>query len=141
VLFGVVGVIGTVLDWELQRDGIQVAVLGPLAFLICGIILGISLSCACAPREFLSGPSGRKWMSLIGTQNLLVARAVCLALALIGGGLLFMIVREIRQRTDPPNTDAAMLLRGPEGLRIRFNAHFGQASRVARETLQHCRHI
>jgi hypothetical protein len=41
------------------------------------------MACLFAPREFLTGPVGQKWMKLIGTKSVLVARIVCLIFGLI----------------------------------------------------------
>lgn len=52
-----------------------------------GMLLGVALTCLIAPRDFLLGPMGRKWMELIGVEGVLAARAVCLIVVLIGAGL------------------------------------------------------
>jgi hypothetical protein len=57
--------------------------LAPLMFGAAGLLFGAAVACLVAPRAFLTGPVGRKWMALIGTTSVPVARAACLALGLI----------------------------------------------------------
>jgi hypothetical protein len=51
--------------------------LAPAIFFMFGVISGVSVSCTFAPSSFLNGPAGRKWMKLIGTESVVVARLVC----------------------------------------------------------------
>lgn len=66
---------------NLGREGLKVILLGPVVLGIAGILEGIALMCAFAPHEFLTGSLGQKWMDLIGTKNVTVARIVCGTLA------------------------------------------------------------
>lgn len=63
-------------------DGAKVW-LGPVMFGAAGLLVGAAVACALAPRAFLTGPIGEKWMRLIGTRSVPVARGVCLAVALV----------------------------------------------------------
>ena len=65
-----------------RSDYLKMLLAAPLIFGAIGILLGVSIACAAAPTSFLEGPLGRKWMNLIGTQNVLVARLVCLMVPL-----------------------------------------------------------
>jgi hypothetical protein len=56
---------------------IAIVCLSPFLGCILGAAVGAILGCLIAPRDFLLGPLGRKWMSFIGTQNVLAARVVC----------------------------------------------------------------
>jgi hypothetical protein len=64
----------------------------PPAFAIAGFAFGVSLACAVAPRSFLAGPAGRRWMKLIGTKSVAAARAACVLLALGLAALAAFIV-------------------------------------------------
>ncbi len=66
-----------------HNRGLLGVVLTPFLFAIAGILLGVALACLLAPREFLIGPIGQKWMDLIGTRHVGVARAVCLIFGLV----------------------------------------------------------
>ncbi len=86
---GAVGVLGglalsyfTAADAQTGRD-FRVVIMGPILFGAAGLLLGVALACLFAPREFLTGPLGQKWMTLIGTSNVFVARIVCLILGLM----------------------------------------------------------
>ena len=57
-----------------------------------GGLRGVSVCCAFAPRRFLEGPEGTKWMELIGTKNVLTARFVCGALAAIIGAMCGFLI-------------------------------------------------
>jgi hypothetical protein len=54
-----------------------VVCLSPFLGCMLGATVGAILGCLLAPRDFLHGPLGRKWLSFIGTENVLVARVVC----------------------------------------------------------------
>ena len=55
----------------------------PVMYGAGGFMLGMSLMCATASRTFLTGPIGRPWMRLIGTESVLMARIVCFLFGLI----------------------------------------------------------
>jgi hypothetical protein len=59
-----------------RKDG-QSFLLAPFLFAAMGSVLGAASSIAFVPNSFLAGPMGQKWMRLIGTNSLLVARIVC----------------------------------------------------------------
>lgn len=69
----------------------------PVLYGAGGFVFGMALTCLMAPRSFLTGPVGRPWMKLIGTQNVAVARVVCLLFGLlvtapvVGMGLLIAL--------------------------------------------------
>lgn len=82
-----------------QSEGAEI-LLAPVLFGAAGLLFGAAVACAFAPRSFLTGPAGRKWMKLIGTRNVLAARIVCLVLALILGGVptalgVFILIQEL----------------------------------------------
>lgn len=64
--------------------------LSPAILFMIGAIAGVSVTCTVAPRSFLSGPAGRKWMKLIGTERVVVARLVCGCLSILFVGLLVL---------------------------------------------------
>jgi hypothetical protein len=82
------GVVGLILFLTSANPGqMQIGmVLMPLVFAIPGLLFGVALSCLFAPRGFLLGPIGNRWMELIGTRNVTVARLVCCLVALVFGG-------------------------------------------------------
>lgn len=49
----------------------------PPIFFLAGCVYGATFSCLIAPRDFLLGPLGRKWMGFVGTANIYVAKVVC----------------------------------------------------------------
>lgn len=57
--------------------------LAPFLFCAGGLLYGVAMACLFAPRDFLAGPLGEKWMKLIGTKSIFGARIVCLFLGLI----------------------------------------------------------
>jgi hypothetical protein len=90
-LFGSVGVgLGVGIDVLAQQEGtegkegafVYMAIVFPLALAAAGLLFGVAATCAFAPRDFLAGPVGRKWMRLIGTKSIAAARLVCLAVVL-----------------------------------------------------------
>ena len=106
VLFGLLGAacgVGMILLALAENEGDGGGaefLLAPLLFGAAGLLFGAAVACALAPRSFLTGPAGRKWMQLIGTQNVLVARIVCFLLALIIGGVptalgVFILIQEM----------------------------------------------
>jgi hypothetical protein len=56
--------------------------------LIASIFFGASLGCLLAPGEFLKSPIGRKWLEVVGTHDLVVARVVSF-LAVLSLGAFF----------------------------------------------------
>jgi hypothetical protein len=94
-LFGVVGVLlGIPVVAELYREtggnphGHEVLglIAAPMATGVAGACFGVAMACLFAPRYFLEGPVGKKWMRFIGTNNVAVARIVCLLVGLAIGG-------------------------------------------------------
>src|SRR5262245_7673674 len=75
-------------------DNVRGALLAPALYGVGGFVFGMAVMCLVAPRAFLTGPVGARWMKLIGTKNVLVARVACLlfglvvTLPLVGIGLL-----------------------------------------------------
>jgi hypothetical protein len=60
----------------IEKEGINV-LLAPLMFAAAGMIFGAACALLFVPRSFLTGPAGQKWMTLVGTQNVLIIRIVC----------------------------------------------------------------
>jgi hypothetical protein len=60
----------------LEKEGAKV-LLAPLMFAAEGTVLGAATAILFAPRWFLTGPAGQKWMKLVGTQSVLSVRIVC----------------------------------------------------------------
>ena len=88
IIFGVVGVVAgicfLVSEWWSQHDGSKGGLwLAPIMFGAAGVLFGAAFACLFAPKEFMVGPMGQKWMTLIGTKNILAARIVCLVVALV----------------------------------------------------------
>jgi hypothetical protein len=68
-----------------------VTYLSPLLFGAAGIILGAAAACLVAPREFLLGPIGRRWMAFIGAKSTASARFVCAVVALLLAGVAIFL--------------------------------------------------
>lgn len=62
---------------------IKVVILAPVMYGAGGFVFGMALMCLMAPRAFLTGPVGRPWMKLIGTESVAVARIACLLFGLV----------------------------------------------------------
>jgi len=90
IIFGIVGAVGGAVAAVFAAVGPRVErnhraiILAPVLFGIGGAFFGTAIACLIAPSDFLTGPVGQKWMKLIGTRNVLVARLVCALVALIG---------------------------------------------------------
>jgi hypothetical protein len=63
-----------------QAKGVLAA---PFMLGAVGLLFGACVACLFAPRAFLTGPVGRKWMKLIGTESVAGARFVCALFALV----------------------------------------------------------
>jgi drug/metabolite transporter (DMT)-like permease len=72
------------------KDGANI-LLAPLMFSMMGGILGTSTAIAFVPSAFLRGPMGQKWMRLVGTGSVLVARAVCLIFFILSLGIVALM--------------------------------------------------
>ena len=85
VIGGIVGIAISLLMIGQVQNGREVRGLFvvPGMFAVGGFMFGMALMCLFAPREFLNGPAGRKWMALIGTQNITAARIVCFLFGLV----------------------------------------------------------
>ena len=81
------------------QEGTGKVLLAPLLFGAAGCLFGAAVGCLFAPGDFLAGPIGRKWMDMIGTKNVVVARIVCLIFGLVvaapvaGLGLLLLFAK------------------------------------------------
>lgn len=64
----------------------------PFFFGAVGVVLGAALGCLIAPREFLVGPIGERWMSFIGVKRPVLARFVCGAAVLILAAILVLLL-------------------------------------------------
>ena len=65
----------------------KIILMAPFLAGIIGILEGVAVTCLFAPRAFLVGPVGQKWMSLIGTKSVLGARITCAVLILAVPGV------------------------------------------------------
>lgn len=97
VATAVAGTIACALDTNSAKEA-RMLFFAPFIFGTMGIIFGVAAACLFSPRAFLEGPVGSKWMGLIGTRNILVARIVCgiLAALPIAFGLLVWWVESHR---------------------------------------------
>ena len=75
---------------EVHNNGAKI-MLAPLVFAAAGLVFGVSVTCLFAPRSFLTGPVGQKWMQLIGTESTVVARVVCLLFTMLLLGFIALI--------------------------------------------------
>jgi hypothetical protein len=103
VVFGLIGVVLGVSLGIFSADAAKTGrdvrgiVMAPFVFAAAGILFGFAIACLFAPRAFLTGPFGKKWMALIGTTNVTVARIVCRIFGLVvtapfvGLGLLIVM--------------------------------------------------
>jgi hypothetical protein len=62
----------------LTRGDLKTFTAAPLILGVAGTCFGAAAACLFAPRAFLEGPLGRKWMRFIGTRSVGAARLVCL---------------------------------------------------------------
>jgi hypothetical protein len=98
ILGGVIGVIagivGAVFVAQEPRAGKEphMVLLFPVITCVAGLLIAASLACLFAPREFLTGPLGQKWMRLIGTERVFVARVVCFILGVLLPALFIAMV-------------------------------------------------
>lgn len=67
------------------------AIFAPAIFFAIGAVGAVSVSCAFAPSSFLQGP-GKKWMRLIGTEKLVVARIACGLLSALFLGFIALTI-------------------------------------------------
>ena len=98
VIFGVAGAalgIGMIFiavgENAAQDDGAEI-LLAPLVFAAAGLVFGVSVTCLFAPRSFLTGPVGQKWMQLIGTESTAVARVVCFLFTMLLLGFIALLI-------------------------------------------------
>jgi len=73
-----------------QKEGLKI-LLTPLVFAAAGLVFGVSVTCLFAPRSFLTGPVGQKWMQLIGTESTVVARVVCFLFTMLLLGFIALM--------------------------------------------------
>lgn len=81
---GVITAIGGTVECAIEtKTGREMKLLlfSPFIFGTIGTLFGVAAACLFAPRAFLEGPVGSKWMGLIGTRSIVVARVVCAILA------------------------------------------------------------
>jgi hypothetical protein len=65
--------------------------LRPVVFFMMGAVFGTATACTFAPGRFLRGAAGRKWMRLIGTESVAVARMVCVCFMMLFLGFVGMM--------------------------------------------------
>jgi hypothetical protein len=96
--FGVLGLLSGIFLWvpELTREvqgkeqdrEITAYVAAPLMIAIAGILFGFALTCLFAPSSSFLSPVGRRLLKIAGTDSVLLARVVCLVVAILSGALL-----------------------------------------------------
>lgn len=64
----------------------------PLLFGAMGVLLGASAACAVAPRAFLTGPIGERWLRLAGVNSVGLARVVFITLAILLAAVVTFIL-------------------------------------------------
>lgn len=74
-------------DGTAEGRDFSLMIYAPFLGAAVGLLAGVAVMCATAPRTFLMGPVGRKWMKLIGTENLLFARLICVLIGLCAFGV------------------------------------------------------
>ena len=55
-----------------------------------GALLGVAVGCSSASTPFLQSEKASKWLDLVGTRDIGVARAVCWTCVLLLGGLMLV---------------------------------------------------
>ena len=96
VILGLITSVVMASDVKSGKD-MKGVILAPVMYGAGGFVFGMAIMCLVAPRAFLTGPVGRPWMKLIGTERVLVARIVCLlfglivTIPLVGLGLLIAL--------------------------------------------------
>ena len=90
VIMSIAGTVGAVLA-KGRKEDLKMLLVAPLLSGVAGILAGVAGACLVAPHEFLTGPVGRKWMALIGTKNVLIARIVCGILVTIVLGAIIAV--------------------------------------------------
>jgi hypothetical protein len=90
VIVSIAGTVGALMEKGSEKD-LKILLTAPLLFGVAGILLGVAGTCLVAPNEFLAGPIGRKWMALIGTKNVFIARIVCGILVMIFLGAIIAL--------------------------------------------------
>jgi hypothetical protein len=81
-LSGIVFIVSEINTQHGQKD-LPMLLFSPVLFGIIGLLLGAAIACLFAPEQFLTGPIGSKWMKLIGTESVLVARLTCFILGVM----------------------------------------------------------
>lgn len=72
--------------------------LGCPAYLLGGVALG----CLVAPPGFLDTPASARWLKLIGTKNLVAARAVCAAFVLFALAVMVVVIAVVQALAAHP---------------------------------------
>lgn len=81
--FGAIAAIGgivTLIAQASSSDSLQdmkALLFAPFTFGIAGWCLGFSLALLFAPRVYLQGDDGKKWLAVVGTESIPVARMAC----------------------------------------------------------------
>jgi hypothetical protein len=68
-------------------DDAFVITLLPVFMAAAGLLAGAAWAAVFSPQAFLTGPLGSKWLKLVGTRNVAVARTISLVVALLGTAL------------------------------------------------------
>jgi hypothetical protein len=80
-ILGIVAAMGVVANPNPRPTrGVLVA---PVMFGVGGFAFGMAIACLFAPTAFLTGPVGRPWLNMIGTQSPTLARIACAVFGLI----------------------------------------------------------
>jgi hypothetical protein len=84
ILAGVIAAAAVVSDWPPATNRpLGKTIRGLLFMPVLGGSALAAVACALAPRSFLEGPVGRRWLSWVGTSNVIGARVVCTLIAVI----------------------------------------------------------
>jgi hypothetical protein len=98
LICGGIGIFGMFQDGGVKHREGALPLYAPVFFVIMGMLLGTAGACLFAPREFLLGPIGARWMELIGAKNPASARFVCAVVVFFVGALfLFMALAHTLQ--------------------------------------------
>ncbi len=69
--------------FRVQEKAMLMMLMAPLVFGVIGLVYGVSIMGLFAPRGFLSGPLGEKWMEVVGTKSPMFARFLCFLVTLL----------------------------------------------------------
>jgi hypothetical protein len=97
VLGGVMGVAGSVLFYmyppggKLSDRDTSGLIYAPIMLILAGFVGGACWAGVFAPRDFIIGPIGQRWMKALGVKNPSIARGVALFVALLVTGIFIAL--------------------------------------------------